>query len=70
MDLKGFLYNLSLEDIILIGSAAMFFSTIGAYAGLIRSRSILWCVLLSLALLSFFYREVIFGEWLADGGEI
>jgi hypothetical protein len=58
------LTSLTLMDVILIGSAAIFFSTVGAFAGILRKRAILWAGILALALLGLVYQEELYFQWL------
>jgi hypothetical protein len=58
------LISLSVIDVALIGSASVFFSSLGAYAGLLHRRSILWCAIGALLLLGGTYHHEIHYQWI------
>lgn len=64
MSFQAFLENLSATDIILIGTAALFFSSLGVVAGILNRRSIVWSAIAALCLLGFFYRYELQYFWL------
>jgi hypothetical protein len=64
VDLVEALTSLALTDVILIGSASIFFTTVGAFAGILRKRAILWAGIFALALLGAIYHEEIYFQWL------
>ncbi len=64
MNIVEALTSLQLTDVILIGSAAIFFSSVGAFAGILRKRAILWSGIIALTLLGLIYHEELYFQWL------
>jgi hypothetical protein len=64
MFIEEFLKNISVVDAILIGSASLFFSSLGVVAGIMDRRFILWAAICGIALLAYVYRYELEYHWL------
>jgi hypothetical protein len=64
MFIDEILKNISFIDAILIGSATLFFSSLGVLAGVMERRYILWAAICGIALLAYIYRYELEYHWL------
>lgn len=53
------LQNLELIDLIMVGSAVLYFSCLGIYAGLTNRRKIIWCAIGFLVFIGAVYHDVV-----------